>query len=589
MSDRVILWTRATPAEKTSVNISWEVAEDAEFSNLINTDFATVDDSTDFTLKVDVTGLTPGKRYFYRFKHGDTISETGQTKTLPTIGEHVKLAVFSCANYPAGYFHVYADAATKARDLDAVVHLGDYIYEYDIDGYPDAGSGESLNRVHQPSHECIHLEDYRTRYAQYRSDTDLQALHAQVPFICVWDDHEIANDTYKDGAENHNEQTEGDFYRRRTAAIQAWYEWLPVRTPEVEADKIKTYRTFEFGSLVSLMMLDTRVIGRDEQLDYANYMDGTGHFDTLRFSQDLVASDRTLLGEEQKNWALQTLINSKANGTTWQVLGQQVLMAKMLLPASIIMPDPQTGLPDPQNLVNYQVVAGAYQQLAEAVITILTQNNALNDYATQIDGFATMSATQQAIALTEAVKINNVGLYGEIFASLPDTTQNTLETYGELLDPSLNPSIPYNLDAWDGYAAEREILLQTANAYQTNLVVLAGDTHNAWCSHLTDQNGNLAGIEFATSSVSSPGMEKYLSIPAGYEASTESGIESLVEDLQYFNSSQRGYMIATFTPQKATTQWFMMPREAEKGDQHPNFSVNKQADVLVDSLNLELS
>ncbi len=589
LSDRVILWTRATPALDEAVTIQWEVAEDANFLNLVNTDSASVDASTDFTLKVDVMGLTPGQRYFYRFKHGDTVSETGQTNTLPSTTDKIKLAVFSCANYPAGYFHVYADAASRANELDAIIHLGDYIYEYDIEGYPDAGSGETINRVHQPTHECIQLEDYRTRYAQYRSDADLQNLHAQLPFICVWDDHEIANDTYDNGAENHDEQTEGDFFQRRAAAIQAWYEWLPVRAPEVDADKIKTYRQFDFGSLVSLMMLDTRVVGRNKQLDYADYMDVSGQFDIQTFSQDLVDSDRSILGEEQKNWVLENLIESKASGTTWQVLGQQVLMAKMLLPASIIMPDPQTGLPNPQNLVNYQTAANAYQELAEAVITTLTQNGILNDYAAQIDGFASLSPTQQGIALTEAVKASNTALYGEIFAQLPEASQTALQTYGDLLNPSLNPSIPYNLDAWDGYAAEREILLQTAKAYQSNLIVLAGDTHNAWCSRLIDQNGDLAGVEFATSSVSSPGMEKYLSIPMGYEASTESGIESLVEDLQYFNSSQRGYMVVTFTADAATAQWYMMPREAEKSEQRPNFSVNKQADVLIDSLNLELS
>lgn len=589
LTDRVILWTRVTPVSDDAVTVGWEVAEDADFTRLVNSDTAQVDAATDYTLKVDVTGLAAGQRYFYRFKHNDAVSDIGQTRTLPNQADQIKLAVFSCANFPAGYFHVYADAVDHAEQLDAVVHLGDYIYEYDIDGYPEAGSGEAIGRMHQPTHECVELNDYRQRYAQYRSDADLQMLHAKVPFICVWDDHEIANDTYEDGAENHSDETEGDFYARRTAAIQAWYEWLPVRAPQVEADNIKTYRQFDFGRLVSLIMLDTRVIGRNEQMDYDDYMTAEGAFDAVGFQQDLLNPDRTLLGEAQKDWVLQQLADSKADGIPWQVLGQQVLMAKMNLPASIIMPDPETGAPDPQNLINYQMAVGAYQQLAQAVVATLTEKGTLNAYAAQVDGFAELSAADQAIALTEAVKATDADLYAQILAGLPAEVQTVLQTHGDLLNPTLNPSIPYNLDAWDGYAVERETLLQTAKAYQSNLVVLAGDTHNAWCSRLTDQNSELAGVEFATSSVSSPGMEKYLSIADGQEAATEAGIVALVDDLQFFNSAQRGYLIVTFTPQDAIADWYAMPREAEKDAVTPVFTRIKQARVEAETLALTLS
>lgn len=563
LTDSVILWTRVTPAQNQSVTIAWEVATDEGFSQLINSDSAAVNEQTDYTLKVDVQGLQPGQTYYYRFKHGNTVSPTGMTRTLPSQTEEVRLAVFSCANFPAGFFHAYLDAAQHAEQLNAVLHLGDYIYEYDTEGYPDAGNGESIGRVHQPIHECLTLNDYRTRYAQYRGDTHLQALHQAVPFICVWDDHEIANDTYQNGAENHN-QDEGEFTARKMAAVQAWYEWLPVRAPQIEADRIKTWRRFDFGKLLSLMMLDTRVYGRNKQLDYFDYFSTQGQFDAASFTADLTSSDRTLLGSEQLSWLSAQLTDSIAQGTKWQLLGQQVLMAKMQLPASIIMLDPQTGKPDPANLIRYQTAATAYQNLATLVVASLQTDGSLATYAAQIDGFAQMSATQQAIALTETLKVIDPARYQTIFATLSTEDQTTLINDGALLDPQQNPAIPYNLDAWDGYYYEREVILAQAKALQSNLVVLAGDTHNAWCSYLTDQAGDTVGVEFATASVSSPGMEKYLQIPEGAEITTEAGVVALVNDLQYFDSARRGYLHLTLTPQTATAQWRALPRGQEK-------------------------
>lgn len=567
LTDSIILWTRATPQHNQPVTLTWEVASDPAFSQLVNQDSASVDATTDYTLKVDVQGLQAGQTYYYRFKHGETLSPTGQTRTLPADPQTLSLAVFSCANFPAGFFHVYQDAANKAHEIDIALHLGDYIYEYDTQGYPDAGSGETIGRMHTPTHECVTLADYRTRYAQYRGDASLQALHRAVPFICVWDDHEIANDTYESGAENH-QADEGDFNTRKLAAIQAWYEWLPVRAPQIEADRIKTWRRFDFGNLASVMMLDTRVYGRNRQLDYLDYFSAQGEFDAATFSAELTAADRTLLGNEQLNWLSAQLTDSKAQGIHWQLLGQQVLMARMQLPASIIMLDPQTGKPDPANLIRYQTVAAAYQNLASAVVTTLQADGTILTYAAQIAGFAEMSATQQAIALTETLKIANPTQYQSIFTTLSAAEQTVLLEDGMLLDPSLNPAIPYNLDAWDGYYYERELILTQAKALQSNLLVLAGDTHNAWCSSLTEQTGETVGVEFATASVSSPGMEKYLQIPPGYESNIETGIVTLVNDLHYFDSARRGYLLLTLTAETASAQWYALPRGAE---QNPTF------------------
>jgi alkaline phosphatase D len=578
LANSVVIWTRVSVDNAQEVIVNWQVATDTAFSKLVNQSSATVNKATDHTLKVDVTGLQAGTTYYYRFMVDNNYSVVGTTKTLPANPSSVNLAVFSCANFPAGFFHAYGYAAQMANNFDAVVHVGDYIYEYDKAGYPDAGTGEAINRVHSPVTECIRLEDYRQRYAQYRSDANLQKLHAAAPFICIWDDHEFANDAYKDGAENHN-ANEGSWTDRKLAAMQAWYEWLPVRAPVVDQERIKIYRRFDFGSLVSLMMLDTRIIGRDKQLDYANYMSQTSGFNALQFANDMENRDRSLLGLDQRSWLQSQLQDSVGRGVRWQVLGQQILMGKTWIPASIIMPDPKTGLPNPQNLANYQLVATAYQALATAVVTRLTQDGSIGNYASKIPGFATMSPSNQAIALTETVKQSNASLYGQIFSSLSNETQTALVTYGALLDPAQNPSIPYNLDAWDGYAVEREILYATAKALNANLVVLSGDTHNAWAINLVDQNAQPVGVEFAGPAVSSPGLEKYLSIPKGAEASTEVGIMQLVSGIKYFNISQRGFMVVSFDDEKATCKWFLMPREAEKLSETPTFLEAKSMSV----------
>ena len=277
LSKQVILWTRFVPEQAQAVEVRWQVALDAAFSQVVTDGRASVSAQSDYTLKVDAAGLQPNTRYYYRFRVGEILSQVGITKTLPINNvNQVKLAVFSCANYPAGFFHAYAEAA-KRNDLDAVLHLGDYIYEYGRTDVNKEGVTEpayasrdakDLGRQVEPAHEILSLADYRTRYAQYRSDPDLRALHAKSAFICVWDDHEIANDTWKDGAENHNPATEGSFAARKQAAIQAYAEWMPIR-PVIVNGMLELARSFQWGDLLSLSMLDTRVIARSEPLDYA--------------------------------------------------------------------------------------------------------------------------------------------------------------------------------------------------------------------------------------------------------------------------------------------------------------------------------
>ena len=482
LADRVMLWTRVTPPADFSAEIpvQWEVASDAAFASIMARGEVRTSAARDYTVKVDATGLKPATAYHYRFKAFEATSPTGRTRTLPTGSvAQVKLAVFSCANYPAGYFNVYADAALRG-DLDATVHLGDYLYEYGQGGYA-SGNAAALSRLSQPANEILSLADYRTRHAQYRTDADLQALHAAAPMIAVWDDHEIANDTWMNGAENH-QAAEGSFAARKAVALQAYHEWMPTRNAQPDV----IYRSFAFGNLLALHMLDTRVVGRDAQVDYAAFFK-PGGFDAAGFTAAVGNPARQLLGTAQTQWLQQQMAASSA---TWQMLGQQVLMGRMNIPAPILMETLQPGS---------GVTVSRYAAIVAKARTAP----------------ATLTPEEQAILA--------------------------------------QPSIPYNLDAWDGYQAARETVLGMARAMNKNLVVLAGDTHNAWASELNDMNGNPVGVEFATSSVSSPGFEEYL--PNENPATLSAALLQLVEPLKYCDTARRGYMVVTATATECRAQW----------------------------------
>ncbi len=510
LSDSLILWTRVTPLDSatSSIKVQWQAATDADFSNIVHDGETHVSDATDFTLKVDLQGLDANTTYYYRFKSNGKTSPIGAGKTLPTGSiDKVKFAVISCANYPAGFFHVYGEIA-KQTDLDAVLHLGDYIYEYGNGGYASEDAA-LLGRLlpEDNSDEIISLTDYRKRYAHYRTDSNLQAAHSNCAFITVWDDHEVTNDTWREGAENHNDG-EGEFNARKMHALQAYFEWMPIRNV---ADRERIYRRFEFGDLVSLYMLDTRVLARDEQLSYGDF-DLTSAQGQSDFVAAISSPTRALLGNEQLTWLTDGMTTSSSK---WQVLGQQVLMTKMHLPFEVL-----------QLLVSLQV--------------------------SQANGADTNALLAQASALfAELAQIK-----GRILAGDPTVT--------DAERARVDTTAPYNLDAWDGYAYEREVLLGTAIATQKNLVVLAGDTHNAWAGQLTTDASNPiaasqnAGVEFATSSVSSPGLEEYLALNTqGPEATAqmEQVIPLLVNDLIYNNLVDRGYLTVTFTPEQAEAKW----------------------------------
>lgn len=332
LQKKVIIWTRVTPKNKNydgDIIVNWQISENDDFSNIANQGSFITNQQRDFTVKEDVTGLAPCKNYYYRFSVGDTYSAIGETKTLNANGKQpIKLAVASCSNYPWGYFNGYR-AIAESGPYDAVIHLGDYIYEYEVGTY-QSPNAEKMGRLVDPPHEIKSLSDYRRRYALYRADEDLQEVHRKYPFICTWDDHEFANNTYATGAQNHNED-EGEWAPRRRQAIKAYMEWMPVRVTDGD---LLTVRSFEFGDLVTLAMLDTRIVGRERPLEYGLdvEMDSEGNPDYAGFHKRLETEERSLLGEMQEKWLDKTLKMSAQRNVPWQILGQQIIMSYLTEP-----------------------------------------------------------------------------------------------------------------------------------------------------------------------------------------------------------------------------------------------------------------
>jgi alkaline phosphatase D len=315
LEDAVVIWTRvsADQGAPDAVGVDWTIATDARFENVVASGTAGTDESVDYTVKVDVGGLEPGTTYYSRFTALGYDSPIGRTRTARTGAiDRLRFALASCANYPYGFFNAYA-AIARRPDLDAVLHLGDYIYEYSEGDY---GTGAPLGRTPDPPTEALTLEDYRRRHAQYKKDPDLQEAHRQHPFIAIWDDHEVANDAWRDGAENH-QPDEGDYSARKTAALRAYFEWMPVRAT-LSDDQKTVYRSFAFGDLVDLIMLDTRHLARDQQV--ANACD----------VMSIANPDRQLLGVTQESWFLDQISRSQARGARWRLVGQQVMMAQLI-------------------------------------------------------------------------------------------------------------------------------------------------------------------------------------------------------------------------------------------------------------------
>lgn len=538
---QVIIWTRVTTNQQQA-EVSWQVSTDADFSRTVAAGMVLTDADSDYTVKVDVDSLQAGTEYFYRFNAFEVQSITGRTRTLPS-GDvaSFKMGVCSCSNYPSGYFNAYA-AMSALDDLDIVVHLGDYIYEYDADGYASQNA-EAMGRISEPMHEVTRLNDFRRRHGQYKADASLQALHAKHPFILSWDDHEVSNDAWANGAENHD-PGEGDWSQRKAAALQAYYEWMPIRPPEGR-DRTKQWRNFEFGNLASLTMLETRLSARDEQIEVSQHMvfvnakfdvgdaenpvqvgdDAFGmHIevvslpfdfreadpkplldykrikamqalealpkgwaympDVKRFSEQLLGDpDRQLLGEEQRTFVAGALKKSTASGKRWQIIGNQTLVAQVNTP----------------NLVK------------------------------------ALSAEEKE------------GLSKWIKPALPWTQLG----------------LPFGTDSWNGYTAEREWLLSEAAKNAANLVVLTGDTHAAWAFDLAPKqgDGSWQGIELGCTSISSPGLPEAIGVNA---ARLSSLMREANPNLRYSEPAHRGFLTLELTKENATAEFHQVSTITEK-------------------------
>ena len=466
-ADSMLFWTRCQGQDSIPVRLRLEISTDPRMARGRIAAETTADPARDWTARATVTGLAPGATYYYRWLGPEkSQSPLGRTKTLPSgSASQFRMGVFSCSNPPYGWFNAYAHAVA-ADDVDLILHLGDYIYEYGRGTYPDARHAVPGREI-QPAGELLTRADYWARYRSYRADPDLQALHALHPAIAMWDDHEIANDAWAGGAGNHDPAREGSWIARTEAAVAAWRDWLPVSD--------QSWARYDIGRLATLYRLDTRLAGRDRQLSLEDALKGGGDpVAAMRRFRDeqWVDGSRQMLGRAQEGWLFAELAAAARRGIRWQVLAQQVVMGRLSMPLN----------------------------------------------AGQLAGPA---ASPQAMARITA------GQY------------------------AAQAGLPFNMDAWDGYPAARARLLATAQRNGVDLVVLSGDSHNAWANDLVN-DGRPAGVEFAGQSVTSPGIEANLAAPP---AQVAQAMQQANPTLRFADTAQRGYMHVSLNAMEAVCEW----------------------------------
>ncbi len=330
----VILWTRVTPSAPTAgqIDVTWQIAQGPDFINPAATGTFTTNAARNWTVKIDAPDLNPGTSYYYRFQTDIYTSPIGRTQTLPEgDAARARFAIVSCSNWQHGYFNAY-DHIARQDHFDALIHLGDYFYEYGADSVLGTSAAD-IGRLHEPRHEILTLDDYRTRHAQYRSDPSLQAVTAKMPMIAIWDDHETSNDSWMGGAENH-QPDEGDWETRKEAALRAYYEWMPVRDPAPGRPRESLFRAFEWGDLLTLTALETRLLARSKPLiidDYFDMLREEGGPEKFR-TEILNDPKRDMLGEAQLDFVTDTLAASKRAGKPWRVVANQIVMGKVSTP-----------------------------------------------------------------------------------------------------------------------------------------------------------------------------------------------------------------------------------------------------------------
>lgn len=464
-ADSILLWTRYKPATGGAAKVRVEISDARDFAKIAGGGEMITGPWRDHTVKITVDGLRAGRWHWFRFIAPDgSVSQIGRTKTLPAgRASRFNIAIFSCANLGYGEFNAYGHAAAR-DDVDLVLHMGDYFYEYGRGGY-DAGAQFS-SRIF-PEGEIYNLADYRLRYASYRSDPQLQALHANFPWIPNTDDHEGANDSWEGGAQNHTPD-EGDWSPRRNAAMQVWREWLPVGE--------QPWKTYEIGDLATYFRTDTRMIARSKPYDHAAFSRAPDPAKAFAEYHDGAWRDpaMTMMGSEQESWLAHGFARNKA---IWAVLGSGTNMGY----------------------------------------------NATPDQA--LDWFA------------------------------PDTADSR-KNYARQGIAAAKAGLPYNLDNWGGYPAARSRVFAAAQRADANLVVVTGDSHNAWAFDLPE-GGRPAGVEFGGHSVTSPGLD---SVTQGTDPDRilRDILAANRAELRWMNPSYRGYMHLSLTPQAAINEWVFM-------------------------------
>lgn len=461
----VLLWTRYVNPTGGPSKVRVEISESRDFAKIAGGGQMVTGPWRDHTVKITVDNLAPGKWHWFRFIAPDgSMSPVGRTKTLP-VGKASKfnIAIFSCSNLGFGEFNAYGHAAAR-EDIDLVLHMGDYIYEYGRGGYD--GGAKFAARIF-PADEILTLADYRLRYASYRSDPQLQALHANFPMIPNTDDHEGANDAWEGGAQNHTPD-EGDWNARRNAAMQVWREWLPVGE--------QPWKEYPIGDLATYYRTDTRMVARSKPNFHGDLMRSADPAKAFADFRDGAWRDpaMTMFGTEQESWLFGAIARNKA---TWAVLGTGTNMGYNFTPEEAMNWFPKDA---PERTKNF---------------------------------------VRQGIAAAKA-------------------------------------GLPYNLDNWGGYPVARSRVLAAAQRADANLVVVTGDSHNGWAFDLPE-DGKPAGVEFGGHSVSSPGFE---SATVGVDPAViaRNLQEASKQELRWVDTSNRGYMHLSLTPQAATNEWVFM-------------------------------
>ncbi|RZS90743.1 alkaline phosphatase D family protein [Aquimarina brevivitae] len=478
LQDAVIIWTRVT-TNSLSVQGFWKVSTTPDMNSVVSQGQFTTNQSKDYTVKVDVTGLQPFTTYYYQFEAEGKNSIIGRTRTAPAktaMVDNLRFAIVSCSNYQGGYFNAY-NQITKRSDIDAVIHLGDYIYEYETGGY---GDNSLTDRGHVPNNETITLDDYRVRHSYYKLDPMLRNVHRQHPFITIWDDHEFANDANQFGAENHQPATEGDWQTRKNNAYKAYFEWMPIRANSIE--EYRLYRKISYGNLVDLIMLDTRIEGRDTQVD----------------------SSKDLISKAAKNKVFKDLVNKTIAGKNLNNPDELKEVLRTVLPFVININDNSKQ----ENSITTKEFEELINRFSELVITKKSLDN--QKETERLQYLLSKGNKYNNETLADANKAVYKSILGQDQFNWLTATLQASESKWKIIanQVMMMPwnGVPTN-DAWDGYDTERNRLLSfIKNNDIDNVVVLTGDIHSTFAGEVR-YNGTCEACEFVVPSVTSTNLD----------------------------------------------------------------------------------